>query len=251
MLRDVDSMNISKIDIRLKTTSISLEIIEIPDVASRNVINNNIFDDRIRATIWDFMSLRRLEHFAALDIRLEAPLMRPVEVEYFLIMSIQESFKRSHLVPDLLPKPPKKALHVRLPTGEELTPDKKVDISKLKREPNVSWDGNPEKLYTLIMADPDFPSHENPAQRDYIHWMAVNIPGNNLNDADLIVPYTSATPPEHTGPHRYALMVCEQHNGRMGIFGVRAKREGFPVKKFIQDHCLEPVAGTFVEAQID
>ena len=46
-------------------------------------------------------------------------------------------------------------------------------------------------------------------------------------------------------------MVCEQHNGRMGIFGVRAKREGFPVKKFIQDHCLEPVAGTFVEAQID
>ena len=34
----------------------------------------------------------------------------------------------------------------------------------------------PEKLYTLVMTDPDVPNRALPTEREYLHWLVVNVP---------------------------------------------------------------------------
>ena len=71
-----------------------------------------------------------------------------------------------------------------------------------------------DKYYTLIMTDPDAPSRHEPTYREFVHWVVVNMPGNNTthitSHGHVILPYLAAAPPYHSGPHRYIFMLYEQ-----------------------------------------
>jgi phosphatidylethanolamine-binding protein (PEBP) family uncharacterized protein len=41
----------------------------------------------------------------------------------------------------------------------------------------VEYAGAAGKRYTLLMVDPDAPSPDNPAMREWLHWIVTNIPG--------------------------------------------------------------------------
>lgn len=53
-------------------------------------------------------------------------------------------------------------------------------------QPSVTWKGDPHSYYTLIMSDPDAPSRGSPKAREWLHWLVVNIPGDNISQADTL-----------------------------------------------------------------
>jgi phosphatidylethanolamine-binding protein (PEBP) family uncharacterized protein len=55
---------------------------------------------------------------------------------------------------------------------------------KMKNEPFVKWDADSNSFYTLLMTDPDAPSRQSHQAREWLHWLVVNIPGNNVSQGD-------------------------------------------------------------------
>jgi phosphatidylethanolamine-binding protein (PEBP) family uncharacterized protein len=41
----------------------------------------------------------------------------------------------------------------------------------------VSFQGDANKLFTLVMVDPDAPSPDHPTMAQWLHWIVANIPG--------------------------------------------------------------------------
>ncbi|XP_046726312.1 phosphatidylethanolamine-binding protein 4 [Silurus meridionalis] len=89
---------------------------------------------------------------------------------------------------------------------------------KLSQEwgpPKVSMaEADTEIKYTLIMVDPDAPSHANPTRAHWRHWLLTDIQGSALTAGDikgtLLSAYTRPTPPKSSGFHRYQFLVYEQ-----------------------------------------
>lgn len=98
--------------------------------------------------------------------------------------------------------------------------------------------GAADEYYTLCLVDPDAPSRKNPKNREWLHWMVVNIPalkrqtkldprghhsglgldygGDQEEEAVLIekgqevVEYVGSAPPKGTGLHRYVYALYQQ-----------------------------------------
>ena len=67
--------------------------------------------------------------------------------------------------------------------GQEISP---LDSSLT---PEISFNGEDNKVYTLMMIDPDPPSRSLPILKDIVHWMIVNIQGNNIKEGTLLAKY--------------------------------------------------------------
>lgn len=95
--------------------------------------------------------------------------------------------------------------------GNVLTP------TQVKNAPSVKWNGDNNKLYTLIMtgqlegrregwccslSDPDAPSRAEPKYREWHHWLVSNIPGQDLAKGDVLSAYVGSGPPPKTGEER-------------------------------------------------
>lgn len=74
----------------------------------------------------------------------------------------------------------------------------------------VYWSADSKSLYAITMTDPDAPSAKSPTNADWLHWMIVNIPGNNIKKGTTILPYTPPAPPRGSGVHRYTTRVWKQ-----------------------------------------
>ena len=73
-------------------------------------------------------------------------------------------------------------------------------------------------LYSILMFDPDAVG----PTKNYIHFLGVNIPGNNVSNGKIILHYKGPSPPQGTGKHRY-------------IFNLYKQSTGFPYRE-IKDH---------------
>lgn len=96
--------------------------------------------------------------------------------------------------------------------GNILTPTQVKDPPTL-----VRWKVAPGQLYTLIFtgkgserdaeaimislrfADPDAPSRRDPQNREYHHWLVINIPGNDLEKGETLSEYFGSAPREDSG----------------------------------------------------
>lgn len=47
--------------------------------------------------------------------------------------------------------------------------------------------------------DPDAPSRANPKFGEWLHWLIVNIKGNDVSSGEVIDDYVGAGPPQGTG----------------------------------------------------
>ena len=88
--------------------------------------------------------------------------------------------------------------------GNLLTP------TEVRHAPVVAFKSVPNKLYTLLMIDPDAPSKAEPMYREFVHWVVVNIPGCDITAGEVVAPYFGAAPPYKSGPHRYFIFLYEQ-----------------------------------------
>lgn len=135
--------------------------------------------------------------------------------------------------------------------GNELTPKDVRDI------PEVHYDADSNNFYTLIMTDPDAPSRQNPKNREFHHWLVVNIPGDDVSKGLILSEYVGSGPPKNTGLHRYVFLVYKQPS-KLDFDEQRfTKTDGrgrgkFSAKKFANKYKLNnPIAGNFYQAQYD
>lgn len=124
------------------------------------------------------------------------------------------------------------------------------------QQPELSFEADADKLYTLVMVDKDAPSRENPKFGFWRHWIRVNVEGNKVADTGFEVsPYIGPGPPPKTGLHRYVFLVYQQEGGRIehdfwGNDGMDGKC--FDFQAWAEQHKLgEPLAAWYFQSQND
>lgn len=76
-----------------------------------------------------------------------------------------------------------------------------------KEQPDIIYNFNPNKYYTLIMYDPDA------VNGNYIHWLIINIKSiRSEEDGNVILEYKGPSPPPNTGIHHYIFEIYMQDN---------------------------------------
>ncbi|XP_041854434.1 phosphatidylethanolamine-binding protein 4 [Melanotaenia boesemani] len=88
-------------------------------------------------------------------------------------------------------------------------------VSTIWKAPQISFSGaKKEKMYALVMVDPDAPSRTKPTSAYWRHWLIVNIKGSALKKGRIqgttLTDYYPPTPPQKSGFHRYQFMLFEQ-----------------------------------------
>ena len=77
--------------------------------------------------------------------------------------------------------------------------------------PTISFTGaEAGKKYCLICTDPDAPSRDEPAYREFVHWVVSDVLSSS---AETIVEYLGPGPPCNSGLHRYVFLLFEQPDG--------------------------------------
>ncbi|QHO09693.1 Protein HEADING DATE 3A [Arachis hypogaea] len=85
------------------------------------------------------------------------------------------------------------------------------------------------------MVDPDAPSPCNPNEREYLHWLVINIPETTeANFGEEIVPYESPRPT--AGIHRIVFVLFRQI-GRHSVHGP-GWRQNFNTRDFAEFYNL-------------
>mmetsp|Transcript_15131 Transcript_15131/g.37901 ORF Transcript_15131/g.37901 Transcript_15131/m.37901 type:complete len:285 (-) Transcript_15131:351-1205(-) len=128
--------------------------------------------------------------------------------------------------------------------------------------PTLGWDGEAGAYYTVIMTNPDAPSAKDPSQREWVHWVRGNVPGDNLpcdgeDGGDDIKEYVGAGPMEGAGVQRYFIMVFKQQGkvdfeGKDRVPFTESERPGFKTAEFAEKYELgTPIGFTYFKAEYD
>ncbi|KAK0419597.1 hypothetical protein QR680_014226 [Steinernema hermaphroditum] len=176
----------------------------------------------------------------------------------FASMVVPEAFKKHEVVPDVIPAAPSAQVKVIFEGGVEAKLGNELTPTQVQNPPKVSWDTEPDTLYTLVKTDPDAPSRADPKFREWHHWLIVNIPGTDISKGDVLSEYVGSGPPKGTGLHRYVYLVYKQAgkitDAEHGHLTNRSgdNRGGWKIAKFADKHKLgTPIAGNLFQAQWD
>jgi len=56
----------------------------------------------------------------------------------------------------------------------------------MRYQPSVDWPVESNQFYTVMLVDPDAPSRFNATLKSVLHWLAVNIPGNQISMGETV-----------------------------------------------------------------
>ncbi|KAG6419340.1 hypothetical protein SASPL_121558 [Salvia splendens] len=116
--------------------------------------------------------------------------------------------------------------------------------SQIVSRPRVEIGGQDFRtLHTLVLVDADSPSPGNPYNREYLHWLVIDIPGGMGPDfGNEVVEYEAPQP--SLGIHRLVMVVFRQPRRQMLI--APEWRNNFNTRQLSQVYNLgEPVAAFF------
>jgi len=65
-------------------------------------------------------------------------------------------------------------------------------------------------LYMLMMVDMDAPAKGKDKNKNYLHWLTVNMPYDDVARSNLVQKFTPPNPPKGTGKHRYVILAFQQ-----------------------------------------
>ncbi|CDZ97889.1 Uncharacterized conserved protein [Phaffia rhodozyma] len=117
----------------------------------------------------------------------------------------------------------------------------KFESSVVQEPPtHVEFMGEPDKLYTLVMQDPDAPSPTSPTSRSFLHWIKPNLktidpeillqlaqsgeddPSTTTSCVEVpkddLMPWLAPAPGKGTGIHRYVFILLEQPSNEVSCF---------------------------------
>ncbi|XP_072154789.1 protein D1 isoform X1 [Bemisia tabaci] len=129
---------------------------------------------------------------------------------------IKTELTKYGIIPDVIDNAPVHVLEVTYGNLDEVYFGEKMDTRACSPPPHtVLWPSDEKKFYTLLMIDPDKPSRANPSEREFLHWLVVNILDDMVLSGDDIAEYVSPVPEPGSGPHRYIFLVFEQPKGKI------------------------------------
>ncbi|VDM23834.1 unnamed protein product [Toxocara canis] len=160
------------------------------------------------------------------------------------------------IVPDVIGNAPSRRVRAFFNNTLEVTCGNELRPSQVRNPPTVGWDANSNVLYTLILTDPDAPSRQNPTLREWLHWLVINIPGNNTSRGNVIATFIPSGPPQGTGLHRYVFLVFSQPgnitNPGIGPLPNATGRPNFNTNAFVTRNNLGfAYAGNFYQSQFE
>ncbi|CAJ0923126.1 unnamed protein product, partial [Mesorhabditis belari] len=166
-----------------------------------------------------------------------------------------EQFTKECVVPDVIPTVPRQILQIKYDSGVEVEMGNELTPTQVKDVPTVTWEAEPNALYSLIFIDPDAPSRQKPRPGEFKHWLVINIPGNQVDKGDVAADYIGSGPPEGSGLHRYCFLLYKQ-NGRLNaeptVSNTSIKgRMKWRASAWAQSHQMTLIAGNFYQAQYD
>lgn len=89
------------------------------------------------------------------------------------------------------------------------------NASQLKDMPTVEWKFEKDTFYSLIMLNFDMPTKKNPVDSDWVHWLVVNVPENDLSKGDTLVEYVGALPEKDQDSQNIIFILNEQPTGKI------------------------------------
>lgn len=98
----------------------------------------------------------------------------------------------------------------------------------------------PWSLYTLIVYDRSAPSAKDPFNSPYLHWLVVNIQGDDLSSGETVVEYQRPSPPPGSGVHRYVVALLTQLSDKPIQPEIPQGRIQFPIGEFTTGYGLYP-----------
>ncbi|KHN80089.1 26 kDa secreted antigen [Toxocara canis] len=116
--------------------------------------------------------------------------------------------------------------------------------------PTVNFDGQANALYTFIMMGPQFDGMTGMATNNVsVHWLVVDIPGNNLAGGRTLADYQRAVPFPNTGLQSYVFAIYRQVE-RLADMNF-PNRENFNAIAFASARNLGyPYAGNYFRMQL-
>jgi len=108
--------------------------------------------------------------------------------------------------------------------------------------PHFTYPHRDSHCYTWLLFDPDAPDPEGPTNADWVHWLVVNVRGEDASVATTLLDYAPPKPP--MGTHNYQMYVYEQLEGFSKDFPsmVVPKRWHFKTEQFVMAYKLKPIA---------
>ncbi|XP_041988293.1 39S ribosomal protein L38, mitochondrial [Aricia agestis] len=84
-----------------------------------------------------------------------------------------------------------------------------IKPAEASERPIVNYESDPNTLWTLALTSLD--GHLTESDKEYVHWLVVNIPGNQVEKGDVIAEYLRPFPLKGTGYHRYVFVLYKQN----------------------------------------
>lgn len=174
-----------------------------------------------------------------------------------LVKELEKSLKDNGIIPDIVDCYPEIVITTHYVCQVAVQPACVLTTHQVRSAPSIRWLSYPNKLYTMLMIDPDTPSRKSPTNGQFLHWLIGNVPGCDIIRGDQIVEYVGSHPEPNTGFHRYIFVVFKQHCqldfdepylSNRTLDG----RNNFNVKTFAKKYALgKPVAINFFLAKYE
>ncbi|CAG8733280.1 18112_t:CDS:2, partial [Acaulospora morrowiae] len=140
------------------------------------------------------------------------------------LQHLMERVSQMYVVPDVFPELVDPTIDLQFRYGDEVGEPGAFQLPiNTINPPTVILDNFhvDNRLYTLVMVNPDMPDVEQKAFQMEWHWLIVNIPlkatKTDISGGETIVSYIPPHPPKGTKYHRYALGIYEQPYGRINV----------------------------------
>ncbi|GAA6028740.1 hypothetical protein JCM8097_007371 [Rhodosporidiobolus ruineniae] len=159
---------------------------------------------------------------------------------------LMQRVTQMNVVPDLLPSVSPQA-DVRIQVGGSVVePGSFVQPAQTREGIEVSAQvfHPEERLYTVLVIDPDVPDEINQSFTTFAHLLTPNIPLSSASSAIQLssLPSTLSYVPPHpqkgTPYHRYTVLLLEQPS-QLSLDADSLPREGFSAREFVEKHGLE------------
>lgn len=168
-----------------------------------------------------------------------------------LCEEVEDKFKATKIVDDLIPKAPQAFLNVEFDCGVTTLGNKFAPI-QVRNRPKVTWrKANETEFYSLIMTDAI-------GKKEFLQWLVGNIAGSIFDKAVQLAMFFPSAPSKESGEHRYVFLWYKQP-GKIDFTGYERTstfqmegRDKFNTTSFVDKFKLgSPLAGNFYLASWD
>lgn len=111
--------------------------------------------------------------------------------------------------------------------------DMEIPLDQVQIQPHIKFNKSTEKLYTIMMFDPDAPFSKQ-YNKQWLHWLVINT-------NEIVIPFSPSNPPKDSGMHRYFIFIFEQST-KININKYIIDKSKFDKNKFISIFKLKPIS---------